>query len=58
MADTDISRWQLSLGTDVKLVLTIPLESLRISLGALSLQFVGFVLVQSQGQLKIYKQVR
>lgn len=42
----------------MKLILTIPLERLTLTLEALSMQFVGFTLVQSQGCLKVYKQVR
>ncbi len=41
----------------MKLVKTIALNGLTITLASLSMQFPGFILVQSRGQLKIYKQV-
>lgn len=45
-------------GGTMKLIATIQLSGLQLTLESLSMQFPGFVLVNSLGVLKIYKQVK
>jgi hypothetical protein len=42
----------------MKLIKTIPLNEVKVEIKDLTLEYPQFILVVSQGTLKIYKQVR
>lgn len=42
----------------MRLIRVIPISEIKVALDLVSLEFVGFILVVSEGMLKVYKQIR